>query len=661
MRYFTGFFFDWPLSMVYPGILGISILLLFSFIRINILFISPLLFSYLSGCLMLLYGILITALTKPENDPLHYIHCYESGSLLRIRIAEELNHNDYYFKYRAEVFGVDEKRTKGNIMIKIQKNGIDELMDQDQVLFTFNELTEFKGVMNPGGYNVQQAMRRKKIHHQITLNENEFVQFSSDINTLRASASKLRDRIIKSLKERGFSKNEFSVIEALLLGRRQDISSDLESDYQNAGAMHLLAISGLHIGILLFMLNWILKPMERYKSGKLIKFILLVTFLWIFAFIAGLSPSVIRAVGMFTILTIGLFSKRRNHLAHYLFTALFLSLLVNPMYLFDIGFQLSYTAVLSIIIISPLIKPIFRPRHKILNYFWNLLVVSIAAQIGVLPLGLFYFHQFSALFFLSSLCIIPFLGIVLGMGYFMILLDQFDLVPDFYISLFGWMIQMMNQTISVIGNLEGLIFRDVFFSFSLLTLCYVMIIFLVSGIKTYSKKWMFASLVCGILISLTFLVEKILTQTSSDFIVFHQYKQSLFLVRRGNRGTIYMNKEHDMKTVKRFLSAYQLEHFTLKVKDKKQAKHFFKIGECRIMVVDQSFLKDDFGFGADVLILANSPNINLERFIKNICPKTIVADGSNYYSYKSRWRSTAEKYDIEFYDTFKEGAYIHTK
>ena len=610
---------------------------------------------------MLLYGILITVLTKPENDPLNYIHCYESGSLLRIKIAEELNHNDYYFKYKGEVFGVDKRRTKGNIMIKIQKNGIDEIMEQDQILFTFNELSEFRGVMNPGGYNVQKAMKRKKMHHQVTLGKKEFIEFSPDINTLRASASRLRNRIIRSLKESDFSENEFTVIEALLLGRRQDISSDLESDYQNAGAMHLLAISGLHIGILLFMLNWIIKPMERFKYGKFIKLILLVIFLWIFAFIAGLSPSVIRAVVMFTILTIGLFSKRRNHLSHYLFTALFLSLLLNPMYLFDIGFQLSYTAVLSIIIISPLIKPIFRSKYKILNYFWNLLVVSIAAQIGVLPLGLFYFHQFSALFFVSSLCIIPFLGIVLGLGYFMIILDQFDLVPDFYIKIFGWMIQTINETVSHIGNLEELIFRDIFFSFSLVLLCYVMIIFLVSSVKTYSKNWMFASLVCGILISLTFLVEKILTQTSSDFIVFNQYKQSLFLARRGNQGTIYTIKEYDMKTVKRLLSVYQLEYFTLKVKDKKQGKHFFKIGEYRIMVVDQSFLKDDFGFGADVIILANSPKINLERFIKNVRPKTIVADGSNYYSYKSHWKNTAKKYDIEFYDTFKEGAYIQTK
>lgn len=617
----------------------------------------PILFVFFSGLLLVFYGMLIISRTKPEGDRNHYVHRYKSGSLIQISVVEELKHNDYYFKYKGEIQGVDQIKTRGNVLIRIAKNEKNRMIRLDEALFTFQSLSELNGPMNPGAFDFKQAMKRKGIYHQLTVDEGEFISCKTKGNSLKTQALMHRDTIIQSLRKKEFPKEEFSVIEALLLGRRQDLSNEMVLNYQNAGAMHLLAISGLHIGILLMILNTILKPIERFRHGKKIKLLLLITFLWFFAFLSGLSASVIRAVLMFTVLSIGLSSGRKSNLSHYLFTALFFSLIINPEYLFDLGFQLSYTAVLSIITISPLLKSFWKPNHRILRYFWNLLIISLSAQLGVLPLSLYYFHQFSALFFLSSLCIIPFLGIILGMGYLMILLNHFDQLPEFYVKSYIWVIKMMNQTIEILASLNDLIYREVFFTLILLLLSYIMIIFFISWLQDQSAKRTMALLISAIILMTSLLVEKGRTGTSAAFIVFHQYKQSLVLKRRGNRAKTYRSSGDKDAKKDRLLRDYKLEHMTLKFEEPHKMKHFFSIGDKRVMVLDHQAIKTDFGFKPDVIILMNSPKVNLERLLKKVHPKIIVADGSNYFSYKLLWQRTAEKHKIIFHDTTKTGAF----
>ncbi len=581
-----------------------------------------------------------------------------SGSFIQIRLVEELKHNDYYFKYKGEVKGVDQIKTRGNVLIRVKKNEKTGVIPLDQELFTFQDLLELNSAMNPGAFDFKEAMKRKGIYHQLTLEEGEFVMGKTKENSLKTRALMYRDGILQSLRKKDFPKEEFSVMEALLLGRRQDLSNEMVLNYQNAGAMHMLAISGLHIGILLMIINSILKPMERIRYGKKVKLLLLISFLWFFAFLSGLSASVIRAVFMFTVLSIGLNSGRRNNLSHYLFTSFFLSLIINPGYLFDLGFQLSYSAVLSIIAISPIWQSFWKPNHKILRYFWNLLVISLSAQLGVLPLSLYYFHQFSALFFLSSLCIIPFLGIILGMGYFMIVLNHFDQLPYFYTETYVWVIQMMNRIIEILGSFNYLIYREVFFTLYLLLLSYIMLIFFISWFQDRSAKRSMALLMAAVFLMITLLVEKVLTLKSSAFIVFHRYDQSLILKRLGNNAQYYGSAGDSDSKKNRLLKDYQLEHRTLKLEESKRMKHFFRIEDKRVMVLDHQSINTDFGFKPDVLILMNSPKVNLERLLKKVHPEIIVADGSNYFSYKLLWKRTAEKYKIDFYDTAKMGAFV---
>ena len=153
---------------------------------------------------------------------------------------------------------------------------------------------------------------------------------------------------------------------------------------------------------------------------------------------AGLSPSVTRAVTMFSIVTCAQFLKRPTNIYNTISISIFLMLLVKPIYLFDVGFQMSYLAVLAIVSVQPMLYKLWKTPNLVIDKFWQILTVTIAAQLGVAPLGLFYFHQFPGLFFISNLVIIPVLGIILGLGIFVIFLALLDSLPEVIAEVFSF-------------------------------------------------------------------------------------------------------------------------------------------------------------------------------------------------------------------------------
>ncbi len=604
------------------------------------------------------YGMFIITKNKPGRNLMHYTYHYIPGSSIRISLKEELKHTGHYFRFKGEIIGVDKKKTEGDILIRISKDEMNQPLRLGVCILTSREPKEIGKALNPAAFDFREYSRKKGIYHQLSLSQEQFTTLPAEQMNVRTLALMCRGRIIKSLGDKGFTSKEFSVIEALLLGKRQDLSKETTSSYQNAGAMHLLAISGLHIGILLMILNVVLRPLERLRHGKAIKWVLLIGFLWFFAFISGLSPSVIRAATMFTVLSFGIRIGRFSQLGNYLFTALFLSLVIKPLYVFDLGFQMSYLAVSAILGISPFLKSLWNPDQKLLRYIWNLFVISISAQLGVLPLSLYHFHHFSALFFLSSIAIIPFLGIVLGMGYFMIILDFFNFLWPFYVEVYAMMITMMNHTIEILGSINTLIFKNVFFTKPLLFVSYLFIALFAFSIRNLNAKRSVALLFSGILLFAILLFEKRATQTESAFIVFHQYKQSLFLRRVGDTGILYSGSgANDGSQELSFVENYARDHFLLNLSESEQMLNFYKVGNRNIMVIDHLSIKSDFGFKPDILILINSPQINLDRILAEIRPKVIIADGSDFSSYKSLWERSCKQKGIIFHDTYRDGAF----
>lgn len=649
------FFFEFSIKWICIGSTLLFPFLVLSYRFANQSYSVPVLFVLFSNGLLLLYGIILGSKDKPQNDIAHFIHCLKPQSVLELTVKEELNHSLFYWKFIGEVTKVDLKETSGMIIIRLKKSdSILPFMLNDKI-YTRQSPTEFGPPLHPGAFNYGQYMNKKGIYHQLTLGKSAFIKRNSKSFSIRHRAMRLRDRILNSLERKGFADKEFSIIQALLLGQKKDLSIETRLSYQNAGAMHILAISGLHIGIILMLLNFILGPLEFLKFGKLIKCVLLILFLWAFAFVSGLSSSVIRACSLFTILTIGLQFRRSAPFSNYLFVALFLSLIFKPLVIFDLGFQLSYAAVFGIIGFVPILTGTWLPKTKVVRYFWNLFCVSMAAQLAVLPLVLYYFHHFSALFVLSSFCVIPILGFVLGFGYFMVILDQLGYLSQTYVNFYDKLIQGMNFIVQLIGNIDGFSFHEVFFNLPMMFMAYLLIISFCHYLKSKKPQALLQTLLLLCLFFSIVLFKKWSTQKSSEFVVFHQYKNSLFLKRTGDQVVMFRAERDGQPIQNSSLKDYGLTHLNLNFKRSDRSKNFFTIGEDRIMIVDDSNILSEFD--PDFLVLVNSPKVNLQRLLGKIKPRMIIADGSNYSSFKSDWKRTAKRHGILFHDTALNGAF----
>lgn len=243
---------------------------------------------------------------------------------------------------------------------------------------------------------------------------------------LRCLADSYREKVIALYRQLGFTGDELAVLSALTIGDKTELSESVRESYSIAGASHILALSGLHIGLLYAFLFFILRPVARKgRTGRCVRSVSLLVLLWAFAFFTGLSPSVVRSVTMFSILALADIFGRQPFSLNTLAVTAWLMLLCNPAGLFDVGFQLSFLAAASILLIQRPVYRLFAVRNRVGKSVWGLMSVSIAAQIGTAPLVMFYFSRFSVHFLLTNLLVIPLITIILYAAIFMLLLTPF--------------------------------------------------------------------------------------------------------------------------------------------------------------------------------------------------------------------------------------------
>src|SRR5690606_26173811 len=392
--------------------------LLIAFIISKKQFLKTVWFGVFAYLLMISIGILTVYSHNEKNFENHYSnhipHQSDSLNTITFKVREVLKPSAYYDKYVITILKIGSKKVTGKTLLNIRKDTIKIPLQVDDIFITKTSFEAINPPLNPNQFNYKKFLERKYIYHQILAENKTLFKITSKTHTLLGYADAIRTLINSKLKNHPFKPEELAIINALLLGQRQDISEDVHTHYTNAGAIHILAVSGLHVGIILLLLNVAFRSLERFKHGRLIKTFILLFILWGFAVIAGLSASVTRAVTMFSIIAIAQNLKRPTNIFNTLAISIFILLLAKPLFLFDVGFQLSYLAVLSIVIIHPMLYKLWQPKNKIADIYWHTLTVTVAAQFGIMPLSLYYFHNIPGLFFLSILVIIPFLGLVLG-------------------------------------------------------------------------------------------------------------------------------------------------------------------------------------------------------------------------------------------------------
>ena len=612
------------------------------------------------GCFVLLISIFIGITTslihKQNNNPFHYTHQisdYVQIHYMDLIAAEKLKNTKKNIRYTCIVNELDGKHSSGKIILNLSKKDTSSKIQIGTHLEVIGSVYKNKQPSNPNLFDYGKYLENQGIYAQvypkkISIGKNEL--------SLWSYFSNFRERIISNLEQSEISKEELNVLNALILGQKQDISQEILKDYQYAGAVHVLSVSGLHVGFIMLFITFLLKPIGNSRKGSILKLCIIILCLWSFAILTGLSPSIVRSATMFSFLTIGIHLRRTVNIYHTLLVSMLLILLFKPSFLFDVGFQLSYLAVFFIIWLQPVLANVWQPKNKIITYFWNIITVSFAAQIGAMPLSIYYFHQFPGLFFITNLLILPLLGVIMAVGIVVVLIATVGTVPAFIAKIIEILIRVLNAIIHWVATFDSFVITNISFTKEMLLTSYLAIILIIIWIKTPEFKRLTIAFLSIMLLQIIFVNQKQETLQKEELIVFHIAKNTIITERIGDAISIYSTDSIlENSSTNSIIQSYLIENFC-HIKSKKLLQNLMYFKNKKVLIIDSSCVYAK-GINPDILILIQSPKLNIERLLEIYKPKQIIVDGSNFKSYVRLWEATCRKEKIPFHYTNEKGFY----
>jgi competence protein ComEC len=606
-------------------------------------------------------GVVHFQLHDPQNSNSHFSHFQEAEnySLIDLRIVELLKSNPYYGNYIVEVIRIGDSSVTGKTLLQIRKDktqNIDYTID-DRLLVSA-QIAKIRPALNPEQFDYSEYLKTKEVHHQIRILPRDLIQHKKGKTSLRGFAERLRKHITKEVSLRSKGKDELSIFKALVLGDRIDIDRELYNQYIDAGAVHILAVSGLHVGLIYLLLLFVLKPVNRIPFGSYLLPLIIIISLWAYAFVTGLSESVIRSVTMFSLFAFVQLIQRRTNTLNILFLSYFILVLISPIRIYRIGFQLSYLAVFFILWIQPMINSLYRPKYYLDRLFWGILSVSLAAQLGILPLSLFYFHRFPGLFLITNSVVLPFLGLLLGGGFILIVMTILNILPEIVSDGYWLMIELLNSFIEWVSANDSFVIENIHYSLEKTIFSYLFMITAIMLWKVPNYRNIVSSLISLLLLIGVFIFNRI-ENSKNELIVFQKGGQTNIGIFQS--GDFYLNRtvSDSGSTFDRIIRPYMTSK-DIQNHTELDLPKLFIYDKKLVCIVDSlgTYPKDK---QLDWLILTNNPRVNLERLIDQVEPCLIIADGSNWKSSIERWKNTCISYNIPFYSTYESGAFIYRK
>jgi len=438
-----------------------------------------------------------------------------------------------------------------------------QLTPGDRLIFIrAPQVVENKG--NPFEFNYKSYLARQKIYRQVYIPGNSWRTIDGKSKfSVSVFAEKTRLQLLNIYREQNLGENELQILSALTLGYKRGLDPETRRVFASAGAMHVLAVSGLHVGIVYMVLGFLLGFLRRQKAGRVV-FVALVAFvLWFFAFLTGLSPSVSRAATMFTFVVMGNNIGRQTNIYNTLAASAFLLLIVNPNNLFEVGFQLSYTAVFGIVFLQPRLEKLVNIHYKFPLYFWKLLTVSVAAQIATFPVSVFYFSQFPVYFWISNLFVIPAVIFLIPSGMALLIFHRIPVLSEIISTLIDKTLGLVYNALQVIENLPHSIIE-----FSLLPAEFIFLVVSMSFLFVFvnSKKRLYLKLAMFmfLLVVTTTLTAEIRSLFRNELIVYNEPGNVIVHLISGNQNYIISEKEimdddYSADMIQETISRYRLD------------------------------------------------------------------------------------------------------
>ncbi len=460
----TGILLQWYFSITLLAIVilqGIILVLLISFYTLSSS--QKFMLGWLRGALILFLfvgvGMIVTWQQNIQHNKKWYNKIYKPDDAVLLTIQEPLVEKPNSYKALAQVKAVFKNNfwqpATGNVLLYFKKEaGAPPLKYGSQIILK-KSLQPIQNSGNPEALDYSRYCLFQNITGQGFVSSNDYILLSSlNANWFNSMLFTVRDWSLYTLKQNIHSNKELGIAEALLIGYRNDLDKDLVQAYSNTGVVHIIAISGLHIAVIYSALLLFFSMFKAYKLKRWIEPVIILFVIWTFTLVAGAAPSVLRATVMFTFILAGNILQRNGNVYNTLAASAFVLLLANPFYLWDVGFQLSYAAVLSIVIFFKSINALLYFKNKFLRWIWQLAAVSLSAQIFTLPFIMYHFHQIPVLFLFSNLLIVPLSGVVLFQELFLFTISWWHWLASLTGQLTEITLKRMNDFVEYINNIS---------------------------------------------------------------------------------------------------------------------------------------------------------------------------------------------------------------
>lgn len=666
-----------------PLFLPVSIFL-FGFLTICIRFIFgkkyPRRFEWIPGIAFSLcflgLGMIRVSLEKDFRFNHHYSR-FKNITAVEGTLCDELHPKAKSFKTSISVSAIHDStgwhKAHGEMLLYLSKTSDNEVLSYGDRLLINGRPARIEEPSNPEEFNYKRYLYFHNVNAQVYAPDGKWILLEKAKPSLIGFSFGLRQKFISVLEQYIIKKEEVAVAAALVLGFRDNLDIEQINAYASAGAMHVLAVSGMHVGILFMMLGVMLSWFDKLKRIRWLKHILLLSFIWFYAMITGFSPSVMRASVMISVIIIGRMIFRKGNIYNTMLLAAAVLLLYNPFMITEVGFQLSFLAVFGIVAWHPVVFQWFEPSNWLIHKIWEITSVSISAQLMTFPLGLLYFHQFPLLFFISNLVVIPLAFVIMCSAIALLVLSFIPFI-EVYLHFAGIIvfaiIWLLNQSVLFIDQQATAVIKGVTITIAETWLIYIIILFAYLFLTQKIPRYFIAALASFALL-LSYQVWESYHQAHQQYFVCYSAgkyqafnfidgrKQFLFVndtLRKNKSMMLFHINHHQWAT-----GALQISELSLQDNISSEAIH--KDSTAAVFSNKRFYFLNEFPkvkgnvtpLQTDYLILSDKGRYHFESLNKSIKAGTIILD-STFPKWKAE--RIIKKIQGHVYSVSLSGAYV---
>ncbi len=536
------------------------------------------------------------------------------------------------------------RQVTGNLMISIRVDSTskNKFAYGDELLIPSN-FSPVESPLNPAEFNYKAYLAHQNIYQQSFLIAHQVIIVKQNQgNVLVANALKLRKHLVEKLRANIRDTDALAVASTVILGYRADLRKEVQEAYSKTGTMHLLSVSGMHVGLIYLFISFVLALLPSQKYGRVIKAILSILTIWCYALITGFSPAVCRASLMLSMFIVGFAFNRHINRLNLLAVSAFILLLYNPFLITDAGFQLSYLAVFGIIILQPIIYKWTNFKNKIAKEVWAVCSVSISAQVILFPVSAFYFHDFPVFFLVSNVFIIvPSLIIMYG-GILFLALPHIPVVSPMLAWLLEKTILVMTTTLTAIEHAPLGSINKIWLSPAESILFYALLISMFYVIVNKNKTALKLSFMFLALIAISTSIKRYNSMNTSNVTFFSLRKNSAILFRNGSQAVLVSDLKPADKayqySVQPYLDSCKITGLqNLNLSESAicsyvaKQQNLIQFGNKKILIVDKTLCNKKLAekLNLDYIYITGSPQIDLTWLKQNYNFKTLIVDGDN--------------------------------